>query len=96
MHTRRHPQTAHPVTTPDAETRALQDDLLRLGEAVIALYLQAINGVICDPTEEPGRLNCAACRRAWEQATDVLEKHDAKWGDMYRAGGPFQPPWSRA
>lgn len=70
----------------------LRRDLGQLGSAFAMLYLQAINGVVCDPTEQLGpRTLCSSCKNAWDVGQAVLDRHDARWGNMYRSGALFQP-----
>lgn len=69
----------------------IPEDFVTLGNSIANLYLQAINGVVCDPTEEPGRRNCATCREAFARAKDVLDRYDPKWGNGFRPGPAFQP-----
>jgi hypothetical protein len=62
-------------------------DLGLLAEAFAELYLQALNGVACDPGQKP----CESCAWAWKQGREVLDKHDPKWGNLHRGGSHFQP-----
>lgn len=75
----------------DDKTESLEADFAMLGEAFVQLYLQAINGVVCDPLEEPGRHGCAVCLGAWKRGVEVLKRHDEHWGNGFRVGGVFQP-----
>jgi hypothetical protein len=73
------------------QAREIADDFQALGCAFVTLYLQALNGVVCDPGAEPGRLGCKACLDAWKTGKEILSKHDPKWGNMYRSGPSFDP-----
>lgn len=68
-------------------------DFQQLGNAVAELYLQAINGVVCDPTNDSvyDRTHCEACGRAWKTAVEILDRYDEHWGNMFRSGPTFQP-----
>lgn len=67
------------------------EDFQKLGAAFAELYSQALNGVVCDPTAEPGRHGCRACLTAWEDGREVLKRYDEKSGNLYRPGPMFQP-----
>jgi hypothetical protein len=69
-----------------ARVAQLEDDVNRLGDAFARLYLQALNGVVCDPTGEPGTRGCCReCHNAWASGKAVLDKHDPGWGGLQRA-----------
>jgi hypothetical protein len=70
----------------EARVAQLEDDVNRLGDAFARLYLQALNGVVCDPTGEPGTRGCCReCHNAWASGKAVLDKHDPGWGGLQRA-----------
>lgn len=76
------------------QLRALRTDFAHLGSAFAGLYLQALNGVVCEPgQDEVGRHNCASCAMAWTLGRTIMDKYDLNWGNMYRSGGSFQPGW---
>ena len=59
-------------------------DFEALGQAFVTLYLQGLNGVVCDPDAEPGRYGCPSCLGAWAKGKEVLDKYDEGWGNMFR------------
>jgi hypothetical protein len=74
------------------EESELVADLQKLGAAFEEIYLQALNGVACDPGAERGpRSQCDACYAAWTAGREVLKKYDSQAGNMYRSGPLFQP-----
>jgi hypothetical protein len=70
------------------ELRALRSDFSALGEAFVGLYLQHLNGVICDPDDD-----CRPCSEAWAKGKAAVEKYDSAWGNLHREGASFQPGW---
>lgn len=72
----------------DAERiRELEDDLTQIGNAFGQLYLQALNGIVCDPKHR----TCDDCRRIFELGTSVLNRHDPAWGNIFRSCPTFTP-----
>lgn len=76
-----------------SERRQSEDssDFQALGSAFMALYLQGLNGVVCDPDAEPGRYGCSSCLDAWKTGLEILHRYDPRAGNMYRRGPLFQP-----
>lgn len=66
----------------------IEDDFQKLGRLLVILYLQSINGVVCDPLSDTC---CKLCKRTWAEVTEILNKYDSEWGNMYRTGELFQP-----
>jgi hypothetical protein len=59
---------------------SLDADFEQLGAAASQLYLMALNGVVCDPTDP-----CQYCAPVWKKLTDVLDRYDPEWGRMGRS-----------
>jgi hypothetical protein len=70
----------------EARVADLEADLNQLGTAFARLYLQALNGVVCDPTGHAGTRGCCrVCHEAWASGKTVLDSHDPGWGGLQRA-----------
>lgn len=75
-----------------AENVQLRDDMIRLGNAFAGLYLQALNGVVCDPTRSP----CGSCANAFTLGREVLDRLDPEWGSTYRSCANFDPRMAKS